>query len=194
MVSAATCCAAKCPLFARSCRPGRREPDDASPFAINPAHPGRVTPLSALLTPRRPLPRCQDSEPCSRASCGLTGAAQRADSWSADKSKPAWYGGWNGFRKRQDQDRFPRPRNLQFEHTVWCSNEGTHERGSASLRMISGKRLASPESRVLVAMEPAVVHVRGRRRPSRLSWASAFWQDQNHCRAGCMVMSPVAGH
>ena len=88
---------------------GRREPDDASPFAINPAHPGRVTPLSALLTPRRPLPRCQGSEPCSRASCGLTGAVQRADSWSADRSKTAWCDGWNGFRKRQDQDQFPRP-------------------------------------------------------------------------------------
>ena len=115
--------------IARSCRPGRREPDEASPSAINPAHPGRVTPLSALLTPRRPLPRCQGSEPCSRASCGPTGAAQRADSWSADRSKTAWYGGWSGFRKRRDQDRFPRPRNPQSEHTVGCSNEGMREHG-----------------------------------------------------------------
>ena len=40
---------------------------------------GRVTPLFSPPTPRRPLPRCQGSETCPRASCGLTGVAQHAD-------------------------------------------------------------------------------------------------------------------
>ena len=34
---------------------------------------GKVTPLFAPPTPRRPQPPCQDSELCSRASCGPTG-------------------------------------------------------------------------------------------------------------------------
>ena len=97
------------PVFAPTCRPGRREPDDTRPFAINPAQPGKVTPLFAPPTPRRPPPRCQDIGRCSRAWYGPTEAAQRAGSWSADRSKTAWSGGWNGFRKRQDRDHFLDP-------------------------------------------------------------------------------------
>jgi hypothetical protein len=66
---------------------------------------------------------------CSRAWCGPIEAARRAGSWSADRSKTAWSGGWNGYRKRRDQDRFPRPRNPQSEHIAGCSNGATHEHG-----------------------------------------------------------------
>src|ERR1700722_6970250 len=59
-------------------------------------------------------------------------SSQRAGSWSADRSETAWCGGRNEFRKRQDRDRFPRPRNPQSEHIVVCSNEATHERGLES--------------------------------------------------------------
>jgi hypothetical protein len=115
--------------FARSAAEGRREPDDPSLFVINPAQPGAKLHLCLLRKLQGVLHLdAEDSGRCCRASCGPTGAAQRAD-WSADRSKTAWYGGWNGFRKRPDQDRFPRPRNPQSEHIVGCSNEATHERG-----------------------------------------------------------------
>ena len=85
---------------------------------------------SALPIRVRPLPRYRGSEPSSRASCGLGGVARHADFSSVGRSTMVSFGGWNGFRKRLDQDQPPQSRNPRSARTVWCLNEATSEGGS----------------------------------------------------------------
>jgi hypothetical protein len=98
---------------------------------------------SAPPTPKRLLPRYRGNELCFRASHGPRGAARPAGSWFFDRSETAYMrcGGWNGSRKRPDRDQFPQPRNRRSGHTVWCSNEATHEPDSErESRQTQGRR------------------------------------------------------